>query len=78
MKTLPLDDVGAALEMAQVFAAVGRVEFTRADGSPDTKAYDQRIEQSRSGLFRAPHDYGSLQLRKLKSDLTDTFRENRN
>lgn len=44
MKTLPLDDVGAAVEMAQAFAAVGCDEFVHAGEYPDTAAYAQRIE----------------------------------
>ena len=44
MKTLPLDDVTAAVEMAQAYAAVGCAEISHGDGYPDTAAYRRRIE----------------------------------
>ncbi len=44
MKTLPLEDVGAATEMAQAFAAAGCDEFVHAGGYADAAAYRQRID----------------------------------
>ncbi len=44
MKTLPLEDVNAAIEMAQAFAAAGCDEIVHAGGYPDAAAYRQRID----------------------------------
>ena len=44
MKTLPLDDVSAAVDMAQGYAAAGCAEISHGDGYPDTAAYQRRIE----------------------------------
>jgi len=44
MKTLPLEDTGAAIEMAQAFATAGCDEFVHAGGYPNEKAYAKRIE----------------------------------
>lgn len=42
--TLPLEDVDAATEMAQAFAAAGCDEFVHAGGYADVAAYRQRID----------------------------------
>jgi alkanesulfonate monooxygenase SsuD/methylene tetrahydromethanopterin reductase-like flavin-dependent oxidoreductase (luciferase family) len=44
MKTLPLDDINAAIDMANGFAEAGCEEFVHASGYPDAAAYRQRIE----------------------------------
>ena len=44
MKTLPLDDVTEAVEMAQAFAAAGCAEISHGDGYPDAAAYRRRID----------------------------------
>lgn len=44
MKTLPLDDVAAAIEMAQAFRAVGCDEFVHAGAYDDASVYRQRID----------------------------------
>lgn len=43
MKTLPLEDPGAAVEMAQAYAAAGCDEVVHAGGYPTTSAYAERI-----------------------------------
>ncbi len=44
MKTLPLDDVTAAVDMAQGYAAAGCAEVSHGDGYPDAAAYRRRID----------------------------------
>jgi probable F420-dependent oxidoreductase len=44
MKTLPLEDVGAATDMALAFAAAGCDEFVHAGGYADASAYRHRID----------------------------------
>lgn len=44
MKTLPLEDVNAATEMARAFAAVGCDEFVHAGAYADADAYRHRID----------------------------------
>jgi probable F420-dependent oxidoreductase len=44
MKTLPLDDVKAAVDLAAAFAAAGVAELVHADGYPDASAYRRRVE----------------------------------
>ncbi|MFT4581945.1 MAG: putative F420-dependent oxidoreductase [Gammaproteobacteria bacterium] len=44
MKTLPLDDIGAAVAMALDFAAAGCDEFVHAGAYADRAAYKKRIE----------------------------------
>jgi len=44
MKTLPLDDVNEAIEMAQAYAEAGCYEISHGDGYADATAYKRRIE----------------------------------
>jgi len=44
MKTLPLDDVNAAVEMAQAYAEAGCDEISHGEGYPDAEAYRRRID----------------------------------
>ncbi len=44
MKTLPLEDPAAAIDMAQAYAAVGCDEVVHAGGYADTNAYRARLE----------------------------------
>jgi probable F420-dependent oxidoreductase len=44
MKTLPLEDINAAIEMAQAYAAVGCDEVVHAGGYPDVAAYRERVD----------------------------------
>jgi len=44
MKTLPLDDVNAAVEIAQAYAEVGCDEISHGEGYPDVDAYRKRVE----------------------------------
>ena len=44
MKTLPLDDVNEAIEMAQAYAEAGCDEISHGDGDPDAATYRRRIE----------------------------------
>ena len=43
-KTLPLEDVAAATDMARAFAAAGCDEFVHAGGYADASAYRDRID----------------------------------
>ena len=43
MKTLPLQDVSAAVDLVQAYAEVGVEEVVHADGYPDAAAYRERI-----------------------------------
>jgi hypothetical protein len=44
MKTLPLDDVNEAIEMARAYAEAGCYEISHGDGYADATAYKRRIE----------------------------------
>lgn len=44
MKTLPLEDVDAAVDMVKAFAAAGCEEFVHAGGYADAAAYRNRID----------------------------------
>ena len=44
MKTLPLEDIDAAIDMARAFAAAGCEEFVHAGGYADAAAYRNRID----------------------------------
>lgn len=44
MKTLPLEDTDAAIELARAYAEVGVDEVVHADGYPDAVAYRRRID----------------------------------
>lgn len=44
MKTLPLDDPEAAIEMAQAYSEAGCAEVVHAGGYPDVTAYRKRVD----------------------------------
>jgi len=44
MKTLPLEDIDAAIELVGAYEEVGVDEVVHADGYPDADAYRRRIE----------------------------------